>query len=82
MNREQMERECIEKATRYYEELEKHREFIGQFASAGSVQPGKPIESPKRAFDTTAMKEITEAEQKLDKLRQEMDEARNRLYET
>jgi Cys-tRNA synthase (O-phospho-L-seryl-tRNA:Cys-tRNA synthase) len=79
MDREQIERECRERATRYYEELEKHREFIGQFASIGSVEPGKPIESPKRALDTAAFEEIMEAEKKLDKLRQEMKEACNRL---
>lgn len=81
MDREKIERECRERITRYYEEQKKFEELLSQFVSVGSVESGKPIESPKRVFDTAAIKEIRKAEQKLDKLRQEMDEACNRLYE-
>lgn len=80
-NKEEIERECRERIAKYYEELRKHHEFLGQFVSVGWVDPGKPIESPKRVLDTASIKQIREAEQKLDKLRQEMDEACNRLYE-
>ena len=81
MDREEIERECRERITRYYEEQKKFEELLSQFVSIGGVESGKPIESPKRVLDTAAIKEIKEAEQKLDKLRQEMDEADNRLYE-
>lgn len=81
MDREQIERECRERITRYYEEQKKFEELLSQFVSVGSLESGKPIERPKRALDTAALKEIKEAQQKLDKLRQEMDEACNRLYE-
>ena len=80
-NKEEIEREARQRITRYYEEQRKFQELLSQFVSVGWVEPGKPIESPKRVFDTAAIKEIREAEQKLDKLRQEMDEACNRLYE-
>ena len=80
-NREEIEREARQRITRYYEEQRKFQELLSQFVSVGRVELGKPIESPKRVFDTAAIKEIREAEQKLDKLRQEMDEACNRLYE-
>ena len=80
-NREEIERETRERITRYYEEQKGFQELISQFVSVSWVEHGKPIESPKRVFDTGAIKEIREAEQKLDKLRQEMDEACNRLYE-
>jgi len=80
-NKEEIERECRERMAKYYEELRKHEEFLGQFVSVGWVDPGKPIESPKRVLDTASIKQIREAEQKLDKLRQEMDEASNPLYE-
>ena len=59
----------------------KFEELLSQFVSVGSLESGKPIERPERALDTAALKEIKEAQQKLDKLRQEMDEACNRLYE-
>jgi hypothetical protein len=54
--------------------------LLSQFVSVGRLEAGKAIASPKRVFDTAAIKEIRKAEQKLDKLRQEMDEACNRLY--
>ena len=81
MNEEEIEQKCEERITRYYKELKKFEELLRQFASVSWVEPGKPIEPPKRVLDTAAIKEIKEAEQKLDKLRQEMDEACNRLYE-
>lgn len=80
-NKEEIEREARQRITRYYEEQRKFQKLLSQFVSVGWVEPGKPIESPKRVLDTAAIKEIKEAEQKLDKLRQEMDEACNRLYE-
>ena len=80
-NKEEIEREARQRITRYYEEQGKFQKLLSQFVSVGWVEPGKPIESPKRVFDTAAIKEIREAEQKLDKLRQEMDEACSRLYE-
>ena len=80
-NREEIEQEARQRITRYYEEQKKFQELLSQFVSIGKVEFGKPIESPRRVFDTTAIKEIRAAEQKLDKLRQEMDEACNRLNE-
>ena len=79
MDRKELEQEYTRLVTRYCEEHEKYVELLSQFASVGQVEPGKPIESPKRLFDTAAIKEIKEAEQKLDKLRQEMNEFRDRL---
>ena len=81
MDREQIERECIERIKRYSEELGKFEELLSQFVSSGDVEGGKPIESPKRIFDNTAIEEIRKSEQKLDKLRQEMGETCNRLCE-
>ena len=78
MNREEIEQECRERITRYCEEHKRFEEVLSRFVSVGCVELGKSIESPKRVFDTAA---IRKAEQKLDKLRQEMDEACNRLYE-
>jgi len=80
-NREEIEREARQRITKYYEEQRKSQELLTQFVSVGSVEPGEPISSPRRVFDTAAIKEIREAEQKLDKLRREMDKACNRLYE-
>jgi len=77
-NKEEIEREARQRITRYYEEQRKFEELLGQFVSL--YEPGKLIES-QRLFDTAAIKEIREAEQKLDKLRRQMDEACNRLYE-
>ena len=79
MDRKELEQEYTRLVTRYCKEHEKYVELLSQFASVGQVEPGKPIESPKRLFDTAAIKEIKEAEQKLDKLRQEMNEFRDRL---
>jgi len=81
MNKEEIEQKCKERITRYYEELKKVEELLRQFVSVSWVESGKTIEPPKRVLDTAAIKEIKEAEQRLDKLRQEMDEACNRLYE-
>jgi len=82
MNKDEIEQKCEERITRYYEEIKKFEELLRQFVSVSWVESGKPIESPKRVLDTAAIKEIKEAEQRLDKLRQEMDEACNRLYES
>jgi len=78
MDREQIERECRERIKRYSEELKKFEELLSQSVSLGDVEVGKSIESPKRVFDPA---EIEEAKRKLEMLRQEMDEACNRLYE-
>jgi len=82
MDRKELEQEYTRRVTRYLEEHEKYKELLIQFASVGQLEPGKQIASPKRVFDTAAIKEIKEAEQKLDKLRREMNEARKRLYES
>ncbi|OGN97141.1 MAG: hypothetical protein A2Z77_06240 [Chloroflexi bacterium RBG_13_51_36] len=81
-NRKELKQEYDELVVRYFEEHEKYRELFGQFASGTQIEVGKPISSPKRALDAAAIKEIREAERKLDKLRKEMIEARNRLYES
>jgi len=73
-NREEIEREARQRITAYYEELK-------QFVSVSWVSPGEPIPRPKRVFDAAAIEEIKKAERKLDKLRQEMNEACNQLYE-
>ena len=80
-NWEEIEQEARQRITRYYEEQGKFQELLYQFVSIGKVERGKLFESPKRVFDTVAIREIRAAERKLDKLRQEMDEACNRLYE-
>ena len=81
MDRKELEQEYTKRVTRYLEEDEKYKELLIQFSSVSQLESGKPIPSPKRLFDTASFKEINEVEQKLDKLRQEMVEARNRLYE-
>ena len=78
MDKEQIERECVERVARYSEELKKFEELLNYFISASKMQVGKAIVSPKRLFNAAALEE---AKQKLDKLRQEMDEAYDRLYE-
>ncbi len=80
-NNEEIEREARQQITRYYGELRKFEELLSQFVSVGSIASGKPIESPKRVLDNAAIEEIMRAEHNLDKLRQEMDKACNRLYE-
>jgi len=80
-NREEIEREARQRITKYYEEQRKFQELLSQFVSVGLVEPSKPLKSPKRVLDTAAIKEISEAEQKLEKIRRKMDEACNRLYE-
>ena len=77
MDREQIERECVERISKYSEELKKFEELLNYFISTGKVQAGKVILPPNRVFDAA----LEEAKQKLDKLRQEMDEAYDRLYE-
>jgi hypothetical protein len=74
----EIEREARQRITRYYEEQRKFEELLGQFVSL--YEPGRLIES-QRVLDAAAVKEIREAEQRLDKLRRQMDEACNRLYE-
>ena len=81
MDRKELEQEYSRRITRYYEEHKKYEELLSQFVSVSWVSPGEPIPRPKRVFDAAAIEEIKEAEQKLNKLRQEMDEACNRLYE-
>jgi len=81
MDKEAIERECREAIARYSEELRRYEEFLGQFVSLASVEPGIEIESPKRQLSPTAINEIREAEEKLAKLGQKMDEACDRLYE-
>jgi hypothetical protein len=78
MDREQIERECVERTTRYIEELKKFKELLSQLVSMRQVQVGKAMVSPMRAFDAMGFEE---AKQKLDKLHQEMDEACDRLFE-
>ena len=78
MDREQIERECLERTTRYSEELKKFKELLSQLVSMRQVQVGKAMVSPMRAFDAMGFEE---GKQKLDKLRQEMDEACDRLFE-
>ncbi len=79
MNREQKEQDCRERIARYYEEHRRFEDLLSQFMSlSSSMELGKPIQSPRRAFDIAPVKE---AQQRLDKLRREMNEACNRLYE-
>ena len=78
MNREETEQECRERITRYCEEHRKFEDLLSQFVSLSSIEFGKPIQSPRLPFDTAP---IQEAQQRLDKLRKEMNEACNRLYE-
>ena len=80
MKKEEIEQKCEERITRYYEELKKFEELLGQFVSVSWVSPGEPIPRPKRVFDAAAIQEIREAKQKLDRLRREMDETEDRLY--
>jgi hypothetical protein len=80
-NRKELEREYAERVTRYYEEHKKYEELQSQFVSLTQLESGKPIESPKRPLDIGAVEEIREEERRLDKLRQEMIEAEDRLYE-
>ena len=81
MNKEEIEKECEELIKRYYEEVKKYEELLRQFVPISCVELGKPLERPKRVLNTSARKELKEAEQKLDKLRKEMDEGCNSLYE-
>jgi len=76
-NRKDLTQKCDEAIERYREEQRKFDEFLSQIVSLESIKPGKEIR-PKRSFDVVVLKK---AEQKLDKARQEMDEACKRLYE-
>jgi len=49
--------------------------------SVSRVEPGKPIPSPKRAFDMDGFKEIRESEQQLENARKRWHEALDQLYE-
>jgi len=80
MDRKELE-EYRKLVVRYLEEHEKYKELLLQFSSVGQLEIGKPIPSPKRIFDPASYKEITEVEQKLDKLRKEMIKAEKRYYE-
>jgi hypothetical protein len=80
MDRKELE-EYRKIVVRYLEEHEKYKELLLQFSSVGQLEIGKPIPSPKRIFDAASYKEITNAEQKLDKLRKEMIKAEKRYYE-
>ena len=77
MDREQIERQCLERTTRYSEELKRFKEQLSQLVAMSQVQMGKQMISPMRAFDAMGFEK---AKQKLDKLRQEMDEACDRLF--
>ena len=80
-NKEEIERECNRRCVQYVEALRKHEELVSQFVSVSRVEPGKPILSPKRAFDMAAYKEIRESEQQLEDARKRWDEALDQLYE-
>jgi len=81
MDRKELEQEYKKRVVRYYEEHKKYEDLLSQFVSLSQLEFGKPIESPKRMFDIAAIEEIKEAERRLDKLRREMIEAEDRLYE-
>ena len=80
-NEEEIERECNRRCVQYVEELRKHEELVSQFVSVSRVEPGKPIPSPKRAFDIDGFKEIRESEQELENARKRWHEALDQLYE-
>jgi len=80
-NKEEIERECDRRCVQYVEELRKHEELVSQFVSVSRVEPGKPIPSPKRAFDMDGFKEIRESEQQLENARKRWHEALDQLYE-
>jgi hypothetical protein len=80
MDRKELE-EYRNLVVRYLEEHERYKELLLQFSSVGQLEIGKPIPSPKRIFDAASYKEITDAAQKLDKLRKEMIKAEKRYYE-
>jgi hypothetical protein len=77
--RKKLEEECKKRVERYYEEQKKFDELLSQFVSIAWIETA-PLKPPKRAFDLAGIKEINEAEQKLDKLRKEMDKAIDALY--
>jgi hypothetical protein len=80
MDRKELE-EYRNLVLRYLEEHERYKELLLQFSSVGQLEIGKPIPSPKRIFDAAAYKELTDMEQKLNKLRKEMVQAEKRYYE-
>ncbi len=77
MDREQIEIQCLERTTRYSEELKRFKEQLSQLVAMSRVQTGKQMISPMRVFDAMGFEK---AKQKLDKLRQEMDEACDKLF--
>ncbi|MCJ7575333.1 MAG: hypothetical protein MUO80_01440 [Dehalococcoidia bacterium] len=80
MDRKELE-EYRNLVLRYLEEHDRYKELLLQFSSVGQLEIGKPIPSPKRIFDAAAYKELTDMEQKLNKLRKEMVQAEKRYYE-
>ena len=80
-NKEEIERECNRRCVQYVEELRKHEELVSQFVSVSWVEAGKPISSPKRAFDMDGIKEILESEQQLENAHKRWHEALDKLYE-
>jgi GrpB-like predicted nucleotidyltransferase (UPF0157 family) len=79
MNKRELEQEFEKLRIRYDEEHKKYEELLSQIVSLASLEPGKEIKV-KRTF-YSALKEKKEAEQNLDKLRREMNEAGKRLYD-
>jgi hypothetical protein len=79
--KKELEHEYGKRVVRYYEEHKKYEALQSQFVSIEWLESGKPIPSPKRSFDIAAIEEIKQEERILDKLRREMIEAEDRLYE-
>ena len=80
-NKEEIERECNRRCVQYVEELRKHEELVSQFVSVSRVEPGKPIQSPKRAFDVDGIKEYRESDQKVQDARKRWHECFDQLCE-
>ena len=79
--KEEIKQECDRLAVQYIEAAKKYHELISQVVSTGEVEPGKPIQPPKRVLDSAALKEMEEAGEEFKEAHQKFHECLKRLAE-
>ena len=79
--KETLEHEAELRCKEYLQALRDSEELLNQFVSTGMVISGKPRRQPRRFFDQVAIRELEEADKRLNAVRQEWQEALTRLYD-
>jgi hypothetical protein len=78
--KEILEHEAELRCKEYLLAVRDTEELLGQFVSTGMVVSGKPRRQPRRFFDQVAIRELGEADKRLNAVRQEWQDTLRRLY--